>query len=88
MNTTIGKSPILSISLLVSNRKDTIRNCMESIRPLLEQLPTELIAIDTAGEATDGSISIVKEYTSLIYPFTWCNDFFRRQKRGSETCQG
>ena len=88
MNTTIGKSPILSISLLVSNRKDTIRNCMESIRPLLEQLPTELIAIDTAGEATDGSISIVKEYTSLIYPFTWCNDFSAARNEGLKRAKG
>ena len=45
---------LLTISLLVSNRKDTIRKCMESIRPILEQLPSELIAIDTVGEKTDG----------------------------------
>ena len=88
MNTTNRSNPILSISLLVSNRKDTIRKCMESIRPLLEQLPAELIAIDTVGEATDGSIAIVKEYTSLIYPFTWCNDFSAARNEGLKRAKG
>ncbi|NLL32108.1 MAG: hypothetical protein GX252_02065, partial [Enterococcus cecorum] len=34
---------LLSISILVSNQIKTIRKCMESIRPLLEQVPSELI---------------------------------------------
>lgn len=88
MNTNTKGNPILSISLLVSNRKDTIRKCMESIRPLLEQLPAELIAIDTVGEATDGSVFVVKEYTSLVYPFTWCNDFSAARNEGLKRAKG
>jgi len=88
MNTKTVNKPILSISLLVSNRKDTIRKCMESIRPLLEQLPAELIAVDTVGEATDGSIFIVKEYTSQVYPFTWCNDFSAARNEGLKRAKG
>lgn len=70
------KEPVqLSIGILVSNRKQYIREVMEGIRPLLEQLPCELIAVDTKGAESDGSIDIVREYTDKIYPFTWCNDF-------------
>ncbi len=79
---------ILTISLLVSNRIDTIRKCMESIRPILEQVPSELIAIDTVGENTDGSINIVREYTDKIYPFTWCNDFSAARNEGLKRAKG
>ena len=79
---------ILTISLLVSNRIDTIRKCMESIRPILEQVPSELIAIDTVGKDTDGSINIVREYTDKIYPFTWCNDFSAARNEGLKRAKG
>lgn len=80
--------PLLSISILVSNRIDTIRKCMESIKPLLTQIPSELVVIDTVGEATDGSIAIVKEYTDKIYRFEWCNDFAAARNFGMEKCSG
>lgn len=65
----------LTIGMLVSNHVQYIRNCMESIQPLLKTIPSELVVIDTKGEETDGSIAIVREYTDKIFPFTWCNDF-------------
>lgn len=65
----------LTIGMLVSNHIQYIRHCMESLKPLLDAVPSELIVVDTMGEQTDGSIDIVREYTDKIYPFTWCNDF-------------
>lgn len=65
----------LTIGMLVSNHIGTIRNCMESIKPLLAAVPSELVVVDTKGEETDGSIEIVREYTDKIYRFVWCNDF-------------
>ena len=53
----------LSIGVLVSNNIDTIRGCMESLRPLLKQVNSELIIVDTVGEKqSDGSLAIAKEY--------------------------
>ena len=70
------KSPIkLTIGILISNRIVHIRNVMEALRPLLSAVPSELIAVDTKGPDTDGSIDIVREYTDKIYSFTWCDDF-------------
>lgn len=77
---------LLTISLLVSNRKDTIRKCMESIKPLLEALPAELIAVDTG--CTDGSIEIVREYADLIVEFPWCHDFSAARNAGLNKAQG
>ena len=65
----------LSIGILVSNRIGTIRKCMESLVPLLQQVSSELIALDTVGEATDGSAAVVKEYTDKVYRYEWCKDF-------------
>ena len=80
---------VLSISLLVSNRIDTIRNCMESIQPILKQIPSELIVVDTVGEEhSDGSLAIAKEYATKVVHFDWCNDFAAARNAGLELAQG
>ena len=74
------KNIILTITMLVSNRKDTIRKCMDSIKPILDQVPSELIVVDTGS--TDGSIDVVREYTNKIVAFTWCKDFSKARNAG------
>ena len=78
--------PLLSISLLVSNRIDTIRKCMESLRPLMKAVRSELIAVDTGG--TDGSVDIVREYTDKIVEFQWCDDFAAARNAGLKPASG
>ena len=83
------EKPILSISLLVSNRIDSIRKCMESIRPLLTELSAELVVVDTVGEEqSDGSLAVVKEYTDNIVHFDWCSDFAAARNVGLKRCRG
>lgn len=80
---------LVSISLLVSNRKDTIRKCMDSLKPLLDAVPSELIAVDTIGEEnSDGSIAIIREYTDKIIYFPWCNDFAAARNAGLKEAKG
>lgn len=80
---------ILSISLLVSNRRDTIRKCMESLKPVLEAVPSELIAVDTVEPGkSDGSIEVVREYTENVIPFAWRNDFAAARNAGLEKAHG
>ena len=83
---TKGTKPLLSISLLVSNSIDTIRKCMESIKPLLEALPSELIVVD--GGSKDGAIEIAREYADEVVPFVWCNDFSAARNAGLEKATG
>lgn len=83
---TKGKDPLLSISLLVSNSIDTIRKCMESIKPLLEAVPSELIVVD--GGSKDGAIDIAREYADEIVPFVWGNDFSAARNAGLEKTTG
>lgn len=41
------KQPVLSISLLASNRKETIRKCLDSLTGIMEKVPSERIIMDT-----------------------------------------
>lgn len=89
MNSQLIKSNIkLTIGILVSNSIKYIRKTMESIKPLLDNVPSELIALDTKGEETDGSIAVVREYTDKVYPFVWCNDFAKARNACLEHAVG
>ena len=77
---------VLSISLMVSNSIDTIRKCMESLKPLLDNLDSELIVVDTGG--TDGSIDIAREYATKVVMFEWCKDFAKARNAGLLEAQG
>lgn len=81
------KRPVLSISMLVSNnRRDTIEKCMESLLPLREAVPSELIIVDTG--CTDGSVDIARKYADKVVQFAWCKDFSAARNAGLCECTG
>ena len=59
---------------------------MESIKPILEAVPSELIAVDTG--CTDGSVKIVEEYADKIIKFKWCDDFSKARNTGLKAASG
>ena len=80
------QNPILTISLLTSHRKDTIRKCLDSITHLRETIPSELIIVDTG--CNEEMRSIIEEYTDHIVKFTWCNDFSKARNAGLYEAKG
>ncbi len=90
MNGDYVKSRIkLTIGILVSNRIEYIEKVMLGIKPLLDKVPSELIAIDTVGpENSDGSIDVVRKYTDKIFRFEWCNDFSKARNVCLEHAKG
>ena len=70
----------LTISLLVSDRMETLGRCLASLKPLLRELDSELIVVYT-GKDPD-TLALAKRYTSHIIPFTWCNDFSKARNAG------
>ena len=80
---------LVTISMLVSNRIDTVEKCFESFRPLLEQIPSEFIAVDTVGdEKSDGSVDVARKYADKIVHFEWCDDFAAARNAGLKEARG
>ena len=77
---------LLTITMLVSNRRETIEKCMESLKPLLDHVSSELIVVDTAGDTE--CMDVVKRYTSHIVRFQWCNDFAAARNAGLKKAKG
>lgn len=80
------KEILLTITMLVSDRTETIEKCMKSLKSLLERVPSELIIVDTAGNKT--CMDIVKQYADKIIPFEWCNDFSKARNTGLNAAKG
>lgn len=77
---------LLTISILISDRPDTIRRCLDSLKPILENVPSELILTDTSGKAAIHEICL--EYTDKVYEFEWCNDFAKARNLGLQKAKG
>lgn len=77
--------PVLSISLLCSGREDT-KKCLDSLKPIMEQIESELIIVDTG--CNDEMKQLLSEYTDHIVPFTWCDDFSAARNAGLKEAKG
>lgn len=64
---------ILSIGMIVKNEEKYLNECLAALKPLLDNLDSELIIIDTGS--VDNTVEIAKKYTKNVYFFEWCNDF-------------
>ncbi len=64
---------LLSIGMIVKNEEKVLRRCLESLKPLMEQISCELIIADTGS--TDSTVEIAREYTENVFHFEWINDF-------------
>ena len=82
----INKEVKLTISILASNRKDTLPKCLESLRPLLNQVPSELIITDTGCDVE--LLEYIRQYTDKIVKFQWCNDFAVARNVGLKMAKG
>lgn len=79
------KSVVLSISILISGRKE-MRQCLESLSPFLEKLSCELILVDTG--CNEEQLAIAREYTDIIVSFDWCKDFSAARNAGLMEARG
>lgn len=80
------KKPLLTISLLISNRPDTIPRCLDSLKPIMEAIPSELILIDTSK--SEEIHELLLTYTDKVYEFEWCKDFAKARNEGVRRAKG
>ncbi len=64
---------ILSICMIVKDEEKNMKRCLESLVPLMEAIPSELIIVDTGS--TDKTVDIAKKYTEKVYFHKWNNNF-------------
>ncbi|MCI8639912.1 MAG: glycosyltransferase [Coprococcus sp.] len=76
----------LSISLLASDRMDTLGRCLASLTPLLREVDSELIVVVTGKEPRVQELA--EQYASKVVPFTWCNDFSKARNAGLSHAKG
>lgn len=76
----------LSIGMIVKNEERYLRRCLEAIRPILEQVDSELIIVDTGS--TDATVEIARDFTDQVFFFEWCNDFAAARNSALERAKG
>lgn len=76
----------LSITMLVSDREETLKRCLDSLKQLLRELPCELIIVFTGKKKE--VLDIVHQYTDHVIPFEWCNDFSAARNVGLKAAKG
>ncbi len=77
---------ILSISLLTGGNNPYLRNCLESLKEIRTDIPSELIIVDTGCEQVDRNL--IESYADDIVDFSWCEDFAAARNAGLEKCSG
>ncbi len=82
----MNNQPILSISILISNRPDTVEKCLKSLDNLRKSVPCELILTDTGCGAKVREI--IESYADVLLDFTWCNDFAKARNLGLSKARG
>ena len=78
--------PLLTISLLTSNRKETIGKCLDSLTHLRKTVSSELIIVDTG--CNEEMRNIIEEYTDRIHKFEWCDDFAKARNVSVKAARG
>ena len=77
---------ILTISLLASNRRESLVRCLDSLKPLLVKIPSELIIVFTGTD--EKVLEIAQKYTPQVITFEWCDDFSAARNIGLKAAQG
>lgn len=86
MHRGMTEQPILTISILISNHYDNVKRCLDSMQPLLEKIPSELILTDTG---VDRELRhLLESYTDHIIDFVWCQDFSAARNMGLKEAKG
>ncbi len=82
----MNRKIILSIGLLVSNRRDTIQKCLDSLAPIRKAIPSELIILDTGCDKD--LRELLETYADKIDSFVWCKDFSKARNVTLDMAEG
>ena len=78
--------PLLSIGIIFKNEIRCLERCLQSLQPLREALPCELVMADTGS--SDGSREVAERYADILIDFPWVNDFSAARNAVMNRCSG
>ena len=64
---------LLSIVMMVKNEERYLDKTLKSLKPLMKDINSELIILDTGSD--DSTVEIAKKYTNKVFFADWNNDF-------------
>lgn len=77
---------LLTIGMIVKNEEKWLDRCLTAIKPILDNVDSELIVTDTGS--TDRTVEIAKKYTDKVFYFEWINDFAAARNYALERAGG
>lgn len=77
---------VLSIGLIVKNEEKYLDRCLSALKPICDEIPTEIVVVDTGS--SDRTVEIAKKHTDKVYFFEWIDDFSAARNYGLERCAG
>ena len=80
------QKPVLSITMLASDRMDTLPRCLESLTPIRDAIPCELIVVNTSKNPVVHKL--ITEYADKVDTFEWCDDFAKARNVGVKMSEG
>lgn len=78
--------PLLSIGMIIKNEMRCLKRCLDSLTPLRQQIPCQLVIADTGSD--DGSRAVAKQYADILVDYPWDNDFAAARNAVLEQCTG
>ena len=79
-------APLLSIGMIFKNEARCLERCLQSLEPLRQAIPCELVMADTGAE--DGSREIAERYADEVFDFPWIDDFAAARNAVMDRCSG
>lgn len=77
---------LLTIGMIVKNEEKILRRCLEALQPILKNVDSELIIVDTGS--TDSTVEIAKEFTDKVLFYEWTKDFSAARNVGLMQAKG
>lgn len=76
----------LSITMMVKNEEKYLEQSLLSLKPIMDNIKSELIIVDTGSE--DSTVEIAKKYTEKVYFHEWNNDFANMRNKTIKYAKG
>ena len=74
---------MISLGMIVRNEGRTLKRCLESVAPHVDE-----IVIGLAGESTDDTAAIARQFTDKVVPIEWHDDFADARNQVMDLCSG